>query len=565
VTETIDLRTIRESNCTKPSVGADMMWRYPALLSDDSRTALEAHACHCINCSETLKLTKWLDQNAEKWGQEPLQLSLRAVALEHMQRREFQRAKPLLETLLEVEPNTVDGSYNLGVCEFETGHEDAAINLWKSTLEVDPGHAMAANNLGSLYARRGRTTEAAEFFEIAVQSNPPDESPYLGLAFANINRGRPQEAIPLLQTAFEINPNHPDAKTHLAEAYFRHGENLADSGDTEGSLSAFRSAVNWDPSFLPAQYNLSITHIRLRQPQQALEVVAHAKKSGLKNPLLDFCAALSHQLAGDIEQAIAEHQGVLDSNPHFLPALFNIGVSYLKLSKPDLALLTFEEARTRFPESADVRFAIGFCHIAQKNYSQAIDALNDSLARDSNHVPSLNNLGFCYMQLGEAAKAAECYLHAAPGAPTLAEVRFNLGCAYYVLGQYDEAASSYQEAITLDARLSGAYSNLGLSLEQLGRLADAAAAFEQALNIAPHEAGVLSNLGVCLHLLGESDRAEQTLEEALRIDPTDQTIAMNLLRVRNEATTKPTRDRSRQDFEPHMSNPIHSEVELMVA
>jgi tetratricopeptide (TPR) repeat protein len=91
------------------------------------------------------------------------------------------------ERLLEVDPDSVNARYNLGLAELDRQDFDAAIGHWKAVLEADPAREDARENLAKAYLvtgqREAAVLEVAELrrrgafidptLEAALESNPP--------------------------------------------------------------------------------------------------------------------------------------------------------------------------------------------------------------------------------------------------------------------------------------------------------------------------------------------------------------------------------------------------------
>ncbi|MGB7294803.1 MAG: tetratricopeptide repeat protein [Candidatus Aminicenantales bacterium] len=179
---------------------------------------------------------------------------------------------------------------------------------------------------------------------------------------------------------------------------------------------------------------------------------------------------------------------------------------------------------------------------------EALKYLNEALAFDPAHAPSLKLLGtvqFKKNNFQEAAAALERYLALQPDD---SEAHTSLGITYDKLGQAARAESEYQRAIALDgnpeagfglAKLyydqnkleaaleiihgaiqknprSAAYYNLqGVILNQMGRYGEALTSFQNALRNAPDDIYLMVNLGIAYINNRQPDKARELLEKAL--------------------------------------------------
>ncbi len=179
---------------------------------------------------------------------------------------------------------------------------------------------------------------------------------------------------------------------------------------------------------------------------------------------------------------------------------------------------------------------------------EALKYLNEALALDPAHAPSLKLLGtvqFKKKNFPEAAAALERYLEIQPGD---AEAHTSLGITYEQLGQKARAETEYQKAIGIDghpeagfglAKLyydqdkleagleiirgaieknprSAPYYNLqGVILNQMGKYAEALASFQNALQYAPNDIYLAVNLGIAYINNKQPDKARELFEKVL--------------------------------------------------
>lgn len=157
---------------------------------------------------------------------------------------------------------------------------------------------------------------------------------------------------------------------------------------------------------------------------------------------------LAHWREGQMSLALSsirEAVSVDSRAPAYRDAL---GLLYLQLGRPDLAVPEFEKAVELDPQYADAVFHLGTALAEQRRWEEAVTAYRTALS-----LPRLT-------------------------APDLAHQ--NLGLALYHLQRYREAEESLRFALHLDPQLQAAYYNLGLVFAAENRRDDARAAFRQA-------------------------------------------------------------------------------------
>ncbi|MBI2477561.1 MAG: tetratricopeptide repeat protein [Planctomycetia bacterium] len=137
-------------------------------------------------------------------------------------------------------------------------------------------------------------------------------------------------------------------------------------------------------------------------------------------------------------------------------------------------------------------------------------------------------LGTAYRELGEFAKAEECYLLAIRLDPNLAASHNNLGACLFDQGQVDDAVTCYERAIAIDPQLAAAHFNLGNAKQAQKQFDNALACYESALQVDPNYGSAHANLGAVLLVQGQVDLAQRHLERALELLPDSAEVHNNL-------------------------------------
>ena len=217
-------------------------------------------------------------------------------------------------------------------------------------------------------------------------------------------------------------------------------------------------------------------------------------KKGSKNgPQLLEAAVRAHKI-GDIQNAEALYQKVINSGFHHEAAFSNLGVIYKNSGREEKAIAIYERAITQNPNFAD----------------------------------AYTNLGDLYKDLGKLDQALVSTLKSLELKPDNPTAFMNLGGIYKDLGQLDEALASTLKSLELKPDNSTAYMNLGSIYKDLGNFEQALTSTLKSLKFKPDNPDALINLGGIYKDLGNLDKALESTLKSVELKPNNPTAYMNL-------------------------------------
>ena len=193
-------------------------------------------------------------------------------------RGDLDGARQAYATVLEIDPNYVQGHVNLVSIFGDLGdHERAALH-YRRAVELDPAIAEAHYNYGVSRHLSGDYAGAVESFRKALAINDQNADTHGNLATSLEEFGRPAEAETHYRAALQHNPAHPMANFHL-------GRRLAERGRYAEAVPYLQRAVAAEsPGTSLHAYLLALVHRQLGQSERAREAarlaLRHARARG---------------------------------------------------------------------------------------------------------------------------------------------------------------------------------------------------------------------------------------------------------------------------------------------
>jgi len=170
--------------------------------------------------------------------------------------------------------------------------------------------------------------------------------------------------------------------------------------------------------------------------------------STFKAPLTDLGIIAAE--TGDHDRAIAYYEKALDIDPHYAPALYNMGNALVNQGKFDQAVTAYQKALQADPEFLMAYENLGKSYIHMGQFEAALNTFHKALALRPDFAEALVGVGIVYHRMGQYHKAVEAYHKAIRLQPDLGQAYYNLACAYARNSQLEEARRALSKAIQLN-------------------------------------------------------------------------------------------------------------------
>ncbi len=232
--------------------------------------------------------------------------SLYAQGLGMLSRDDFVRALVFFERAVDIDANYAEAWYQAGFCYGMLGRHAEALKASRQASKLRPDWIETFINIGASSFALGQFKDALEAYKQAAKldSDNADVIFALGLTYNKLNRT--DEEILSYKRALAVKPDFPGALEQLGLAFFKQrkyaeslaafdqlriykqdaktynylGESFFEIGKTEESLDAFSNAVNYNPNFDRARYNLARAYLKLGDRDSAnihYEILRSAK------------------------------------------------------------------------------------------------------------------------------------------------------------------------------------------------------------------------------------------------------------------------------------------------
>jgi tetratricopeptide (TPR) repeat protein len=406
-----------------------------------------------VTLADLLERNGRFDEAAEAYGQAVAQNS-RSTELRTRHASVLAKAgqtaaaRKVLRQLAVDAPTEGDVLYLLSDVERQSGEYDEAESAARRLIALEPKGIRGAYALAQVYEARREHRKVIETLEPAVRT-----------ADAGGSGSRP-----------------------LAPLHLRIGMAYQELGEFDAAIQAFERAKAAGGGDVLFDAYLAQGLTGAGRTAQALDVVSQLRKAHPEDFRFARLEADALAKRGDKDGAVAVLEGAIEraeAQPEAYVALAGLCV---EIDRLECASATLDRAEAKFPDHLLVAFQRGALLEKQKQYDEAEQAFRKALARDPQHGPTLNYLGYMLADRGVRLDEAVALLERA-----LETDRWNgsyldsLGWAHFKRGDYEKADKYLTLAVERLPRNSVVLEHLGDLRWKQGNRVAAIEAWERAL------------------------------------------------------------------------------------
>jgi tetratricopeptide (TPR) repeat protein len=194
-----------------------------------------------------------------------------------MRNRDYRSALAMWEEVARVRPENPRAHCNIGVVRTQRGDLDGAIAAYSEAVRVEPTHVLANYNLGTALREKGRVNEAERHFREALRGRPDYIEAHINLGSTLVEQGRLDEAIDEFRAALNGQPGGTVPLEQLqVQAYMHLGNALARKNAWNEAIAAYESALQLNPDYYRAHYNLGLV---LQQRGRVRDAAEHFRRT----------------------------------------------------------------------------------------------------------------------------------------------------------------------------------------------------------------------------------------------------------------------------------------------
>ncbi len=382
----------------------------------------------------------------------------------YLQSRQYPQARSVLQEAAQVQDP--DPAFCLEIAQLagqlarlQPDDAPSLSNLQRSLLDrarlQHPENPLLLERLADAYAQLPDATDPAEeLYRKILDRRPAALSVREKLFRLYLKTGRTADATAQLEAFRREQPTNP-------ATYYLLGDLAADEKQYDLAIEHLATALRLDPNFEPVYYELAGVYLMHERPQDALDLIANARKRFKPRFALEYYAGLAHSAAKNYRQAVQ---------------CFLAAELFAQAAEPERLTHIFY-------------FQYGAACERAQDFAEAERLFRRCLELQPQFPEALNYLGYMWAERGQNLQEARQLIEQAVNLePKNSAFLDSLAWVLYQLQLPTQALSWMQQAIQLaeepDPTL---YDHLGDILAALQRLDEARQAWQRALDLQPDD------------------------------------------------------------------------------
>jgi len=307
-------------------------------------------------------------------------------------------------------------------------------------------------------------------------------------------------------------------KGHTKESLNTDGENLLKQGNYNGAIVHFKNALEKDPNFVEARFNLGLAYVETGKLEQAEREFQKVQLQNPRDGRVNFQLARIANFQNKPAVAVPLLDAYLQEHPDDAAAIEQLAFSATIAGDPASARKHLEKALAIEPDRVSAKLALIHNYMTQGDRGNARTVIDSILAKDPKNRPALHALAQLEAQDRDPEGMLDVYSRISSIYPSDLFARYKEGSLLIDKGEGETVKTSAEAMIKEFPNKAEGYRLLGLYHSRTGNFDEAVTQLSKSLRIQP-DLETYYLLGLAYYYQGNLEMAVTQFQTVLDYAP----------------------------------------------
>ncbi len=436
-------------------------------------------------------------------------------------KKEFDKAKELLEPALKADPENVELLKLSGLVASNDEDWQKARSNFETVVKFKPEDATSWFYLASAYDRLGDFVSAKNAYIKVIDLRSGYTEAYKSLCVILMKMNEPENAIKYAVMANAIEPDDYIFHFVIGTAYMKLKE-------FQKSIEPFKRALDKEPDNIGTLNSLGTAYMAVGNSEDAIKCYKRALELRPNSPMAYYNIGSAYQIQQNHEEAcfyLEKACELDDEDEVFKTAL---AMSKTKLGCYEEASKIYKSLLLQHPEKENYKYNLVTCFEAMGDLQTAIKMLESMVYVNQKFILPAQKLASLYIKTNQLNKAKEIYDNILLKGKVSAETFHQYAILSSSLCDTDTAERMLKKVIKMNPDIAKAHKDLGIIYLNKRLFDYAEDEFKIAMQLQPNDFEIIFEYANFLYSISKNTEAERYYQEALDISP-DNVLALTFM------------------------------------
>ena len=436
-------------------------------------------------------------------------------------KKEFDKAKELLEPALKAEPENVELLKLSGLVASNDEDWQKARSNFETVVKFKSEDATSWFYLASAYDRLGDFVSAKNAYIKVIDLRSGYMEAYKSLCVVLMKMNEPENAIKYAVIANAIEPDDYIFHFVIGTAYMKLKE-------FQKSIEPFKRALDKEPDNIGTLNSLGTAYMAVGNSEDAIKCYKRALELKPNSPMAYYNIGSAYQIQQNHEEACIylEKACELDNEDEVFKTA--LAMSKTKLGYYEEASKIYKSLLLQHPEKENYKYNLVTCFEAMGDLQTAIKMLEGMVYVNQKFILPAQKLASLYIKTNQLNKAKEIYDNILLKGKVSAETFHQYAILSSSLCDTDTAERMLKKVIKMNPDIAKAHKDLGIIYLNKRLFDYAEDEFKIAMQLQPNDFEIIFEYANFLYSISKNTEAERYYQEALDISP-DNVLALTFM------------------------------------